>query len=97
VSGLLGINLDSIEDLPESLTRWYNEARGKDEQNKKPICLMDLIDSFRGMKRPYNKPARVCVYDYYNKDQDGFAYVFGDCLSVKVESGVIKEKDKLLL
>ena len=68
ISGLLGINLDSTDDLPESLTKWYNEDRGKDEKNKMPMCLMDIIDGFRGMKRPFNKPARVCVYDYYNKD-----------------------------
>lgn len=37
---------------------------------------------------------RVCVYDYF-KAMEG--NLMGDCISAKVESGIIKEKDELLL
>ena len=87
ISGLQGINLDSAEDLPEELTSWY----------KDPVCLMDVIDNFKGARRPVYKPIRVCVYDFYTKVQDGKTNVHGDCLSVKIESGIIQEKDVLVL
>lgn len=38
---------------------------------------------------------RACVYDYYNNIQDGFSVVSGECLSIKVESGFLKKKQKL--
>ncbi len=37
---------------------------------------------------------RVCLYDYY-KAMEG--NLMGDCVQAKVESGVVKEKDELLL
>jgi translation elongation factor EF-1alpha len=58
---------------------------------------VDAIDQFKSRKNPVNKPIRVCVYDYYNKGQDAFSAVQGDCISCKIESGVIQEKDKLIL
>jgi translation elongation factor EF-1alpha len=44
--------------------------------------------------RAIHKPLRICVYDYYTSTSGN---LMGDCLSVKVESGIVKEKDELLL
>ena len=44
-----------------------------------------------------NKPTRVCIYDIFTKNRDGFSITSGDCVSAKVESGVLLEKQKLLL
>ena len=56
-----------------------------------------MLDNFKGRPRPVNKPIRVCIYDYINKGQDAFSAVCGDVCSVKVESGTIQEKDRLVL
>lgn len=37
---------------------------------------------------------RVCIYDYYNSTS---GQLIGDCVSAKVESGILKEKDELIL
>ena len=97
ISGLHGINLETRDSQPPELTSWYNEERGKHEANKVPRCLIEAIDGFKTIPRPINRPVRACIYDYYQTMQDGFSFVQGDCLSIKVESGVIKKKDKLLL
>jgi selenocysteine-specific translation elongation factor len=39
----------------------------------------------------------LCIYDYFNKVQDGHGALSGDCVSVKVESGVVQEKDRMIL
>ena len=95
LSALLGLNLESRDLQPEELKSWYHSEA--EDKFKKGRSLVEVIDSFRGRPKPVKKPIRVCVYDYLNKGQDAFSAVSGDCCSVKVESGVIKEKDKLLL
>ena len=97
ISGLQGINVESRNSQPEKLKAWYNEERGEHEANKKPACLIEVIDSFYAKPRPLKRPMRACVYDYYQIIQDGFSAVSGDCLSVKVESGVLRKKDKVLM
>jgi hypothetical protein len=37
---------------------------------------------------------RVCVYDYFKSNEGN---LIGDCIQAKVESGIIKEKDALVL
>jgi translation elongation factor EF-1alpha len=45
-------------------------------------------------KRQISKPLRIGVYGYF-KAMEGS--LIGDCISAKVESGIVKEKDELLL
>ena len=97
VSGLTGVNLDTRESQPDVLKKWYNEANGKEEKFKQPKCLVEIIDEFKAFKQPYDKPTRLCIYDYYNRNQDGSTAITGDCCTVKIASGILKEKDKLLL
>ena len=92
LSGLQGLNLDSRDNQPTELKQWYNEDNGYE-----PKCLIDALDSFKKGERPYNKPTRVCIYDYYKGQQDGFSLSQGDCIYAKIESGVVKEKQELLL
>lgn len=40
------------------------------------------------------KPTRLCIYDYYINNTGN---LIGDCISGKLESGIIKEKDELIL
>lgn len=56
---------------------------------------MEIMDNFKPSKKLVNKPLRVCIYDSFNKMKDGFSIATGDCLKVKVDSGVLKEKAKL--
>ena len=97
MSGLQGINLDSRESQPEELKCWYNDKNGETNPWKKPMCLLEILDNFKSHPKPYNKPARVCIYDIFNKMKDGFSTTTGDCFSTKVESGVVSEKQKMLL
>lgn len=39
-SGLNGINLESNENLPSSLTKWFNEENGKENKFKKPLSIV---------------------------------------------------------
>jgi elongation factor 1 alpha-like protein len=97
ISGLTGLNLESRESQPAELKKWYNEEAGKDDPYKEPICLIEAFERFKASPQPYNRPARVCIYDYFNRNKDGFSNVTGDVLQVKVESGAIQTKDKLVL
>ena len=91
----MGINLDSRTSQPELLTSWYNESQ--ESPHKKGKSLLEVIDNFKSSKKEIHKPLRVCIYDYFAKNRDGISHATGDCLSVKVESGIMKEKVKLLL
>jgi len=77
------------------LNKWYNEK--STDGNKKGYCLTELLDNLKSAPKSINKPLRVCVYDFYNKPKDGISAVTGDCVSVKIESGILKEKDTLLM
>jgi translation elongation factor EF-1alpha len=44
--------------------------------------------------RKSNKPLRVCIYDYFKQTEGN---IIGECIQAKIESGIIKEKDQLLL
>lgn len=97
MSGLHGINLDSRSTQPEELKAWYNDVNGATNPWKKPLCLLEILDNFKSHPKPYNKPTRVCIYDIFSKMKDGFSVTSGDCFSTKVESGVVQEKQRLLL
>lgn len=56
-----------------------------------------MIDNFYAKPRPLKRPMRACIYDYYQNIQDGFSVCQGECMSIKVESGVLKKKDKLVI
>jgi len=56
--------------------------------------LIELLDQFKVPKRTINKPLRVGIYDYYRAMEGN---LMGDCIQAKVESGIVKEKDELLL
>lgn len=97
ISGLEGENLHSRDTQPEQLKKWYNEENGKDNRFKKPLCLVEALHLLRAHPKPYNKPTRICIYDYFVKQPDGHSLLTGDILSVKVESGVVKVNDPMLL
>lgn len=73
------------------------------------MTLIDVIDNFKPISKPFNKPTRVCIYDYYTSNfQDHITSIHkanknatfnltGDCCQVKVESGVIQERSRLKL
>ena len=67
------------------------------EDTIEPICLIEAINQFKVNPKPIRKPTRVVVYDFYVKNQDGSSALWGDCCSVKVESGVVKEKTEMIL
>lgn len=85
ISGLQGVNLNDLNSRPEALNKWYRA-----EEGYYPQTLVDIIDNFKPRKKPFNKPIRVSVYQYFNKPKDGFSIVTGDSVAVKIESGVIK-------
>lgn len=107
ISGFEGINLETRESQTDSLKSWYNEKFNSDFEKPfmlpeevpifNPICLMDALEKFKSPARPFDKPTRVCIYYYFNRQQDGQSQVFGHCLSVKVVSGVLQEGDKMIL
>lgn len=82
ISGLAGVNLIERPNILE-LAQWYNGP-----------CLIETLDTLRLPQRGVNMPLRVSVYDYY---KSSMGVVIGDCISAKVESGALKERDELLL
>lgn len=107
ISGLKGLNLESRQSQPPELQSWYvkdwlleyvdKENDHLPEAMKEPICLVEAIETFKSPAKPYNKPTRVCVYGYYNKLRNAGDIVYGDCLSVKIESGVLHENQQMTL
>jgi len=83
ISAFQGINLIDKVSNPLELTSWYKQA-----------TLLELLDNFKCPRRGVSKPLRVCVYDFY-KAMEG--NLMGDCVQCKVESGIIKEKDEVIL
>ena len=85
ISGLVGINLSERPDPKDYplLTEWYQGP-----------CLVEILDSMKLPKRNSTKPMRICVYDYY-KSTEGT--IIGDCIQAKIDSGIIKDKDSVLL
>lgn len=94
LSGLAGINIGK-DSLPSELTSWYNPQA--EEASKKGLTLLDALLNFKAHPKAVDKPLRLCVYDYYNKPKMGHSEMYGDCLSIKVESGVVMAKDKVTL
>ena len=84
ISGLLGENLIK-KATEEKLNSWYG--------NDKP-CLIDLLDGLRLPQRKFVKQLRASVSDYY---QQASGSLIGDCVKVKVEAGVLIEKQDLLI
>lgn len=78
-----GINLIVRADKISELNSWYKDK-----------CLIEYLDSFKLPTRGINKPLRVSIFDYYKSDMGN---VIGDCVQAKVESGIIKQKDELIL
>ena len=56
--------------------------------------LIEHLDNFKLPKRSMNKPLRVCIYDYFKQTEGN---LIGDCVQAKVESGIIKDRDCLIL
>ena len=107
ISGLKGLNLETRDTQPAELRSWYVKDWLVDYIDKdncqlpdamrEPICLVEAIETFKSPAKPYNKPTRVCVYGYYNKMRSAGDIVFGDCLSIKVESGVLHDNQVMNL
>lgn len=82
ISGLHGTNLiERPTDIPE--LNWYQGE-----------SLTQILDELKLPKRNIHKPLRVSIYDYFKATEGN---LIGDCISAKIESGVIKEKDHLIL
>ena len=84
ISGLTGENLIK-KATNETLVEWY----GDDQP-----CLVDLLDILRLPQRNFVRPLRASVSEYI---QYKSGPLIGDCVSVKVESGVMIEKTNILL
>ncbi len=56
--------------------------------------LIEHLDNFKLPKRSMNKPLRVCIYDYFKQTEGN---LIGDCVQAKIESGIIKDRDSLIL
>lgn len=97
ISALEGLNLENRDSQPDQLKKWYGTDDNRENRHKGGKCLIEIVDSFKPFPKPFKKPLRVGIYDFYNKGQDGFSALSGDCVSVKVESGIVKEKDKVLI
>ena len=83
ISAYQGINLSQKPTASESLTEWYSGQ-----------TLLEILDKFKLPKRNTNKPSRVCVYDFFKATEGN---IIGDCIQAKIESGIIKERDQLVL
>ena len=94
-SGFHGINVDTRDTQVEELKAWYNEDQ--EDIKKKGRCLVEIMDSLNSAVRPHKRPVRACIYSYFNRTKDGKSTATGDCVHLKIESGIIKEKDNLLL
>jgi len=68
ISGLKGINLETRDTQPEELKKWYNKNSSENNVHKTPNCLLDILYNFKSQQKPVDKPARICIYDYYHKN-----------------------------
>lgn len=84
ISGLAGENLCE-RSTDHRLLCWY----GYDSP-----CLIEVLDRLNLSARAYSKPIRASISEYCPKQQ---GYLIGDCVAIKVESGVIKERDELII
>lgn len=84
ISGLTGENLCE-RSTDERLLSWY----GADSP-----CLIEVLDTLKLPPRIYAKPTRAAISEYCPKTQGP---LIGDCISAKIEAGIIKEKDELVL
>ena len=57
-------------------------------------CLIELLDKINVPNRTQNKPVRLSVLEYYQRNQ---GVLIGDCIQAKVESGIVNEKDTLMM
>ncbi|XP_004923000.1 protein HBS1 [Bombyx mori] len=54
-------------------------------------CLLDVIDKFNVPERPVSKPLRISINDVFKGTGSGF------CVSGRIENGVLKKGDKVLV
>lgn len=83
ISGLHGVNLTERPDSEHPMSSWY-----------KGECLIEILDSMKTPPRLQNKPVRITISDVYKSTTGN---LIGDCAIGKIESGMITQKDKLLL
>lgn len=82
ISGLTGENLSSKSSDP-NLTKWYDGP-----------CLLDILDECQVPKRAANKPLRITVMDY---EQRNAGDLIGDCVQARIIAGIVQVKDKVTL
>jgi len=82
ISGLQGENLETRCQV-EELTKWYSGP-----------SLFELLDELTVPQRIINKPQRVTVMEYFQK---AAGTLIGDCVQVKIEAGIIQDKDQLMM
>jgi translation elongation factor EF-1alpha len=82
ISGLEGHNLITRHEDP-NLTKWYSGE-----------CLIEILDKVKVPPRLITKPLRLSVMDYIARSK---GEMIGDVVQAKVESGIIHEKDSVLL
>ena len=84
VSAIEGENLTE-KATNENLISWYGEDSP---------CLIDVLDQLRLPARSFKKPARITISEYMQKTTGP---LIGDCVAAKVETGVIIEREQMLL
>jgi translation elongation factor EF-1alpha len=57
---------------------------------------LEIIDAFTPQKKRLMKPIRACIYDFYSKAKEG-SKLSGDIVSLKLQQGIIKTGNQLLL
>ena len=89
-SALAAIAVADITQIAQNLQEvMSNNTMTRSFGSTWATSFIEAIDEFKSRKNPVNKPIRVCIYDYYNKGQDAMSAVQGECISCKIESGVI--------
>lgn len=81
LSGLSGENLTTKSSSPN--LSWF-----------KGPCLIDIIDTLEPSFRDIQKPLRLCIMDSYRLQHGS---IQGNCVSGKLEGGVIKNHDRVVL
>ena len=84
ISGLTGENLITKATDP-NLTSWYGEDSP---------CLFDLLDNLKLPDRKFIRPLRASVSEYFKASTGN---LIGDNFKVKIEAGVMKAKESVLL
>lgn len=83
ISGFTGDNLLERPEAGSKAAEWY-----------KGRSLIEVLDALPSPGRVHNKPCRVYISDCFKATT---GETIGECVAARVESGVVREKDELVL